>query len=79
MGEDETTVYESETRTGRAEVAAFLRQLADGIEQGRVVLGSGDDRLVIEPPAELGLEVEVELEADGDDEVESSIEIEITW
>jgi amphi-Trp domain-containing protein len=77
--EDEATVFEFERRGNRATVAAFLRQLADGIERGRVELLHDGEKLVVEPPDELELEVEVELEDEGDDGLESSIEIEISW
>jgi amphi-Trp domain-containing protein len=77
--DDEATVYESEMRADRATVAAFLRELADGIERGRIVLGDDEDRVEVEPPEDLELEVEVELGAGRDDRVESSIEVEISW
>jgi amphi-Trp domain-containing protein len=77
--DDEATVFEFERSGDRAAVAAFLRQLADGIERGRVELLHDGEKLVVEPPDELELEVEVELEEEGDEGLESSIEIEISW
>jgi amphi-Trp domain-containing protein len=74
--EDEATVFEFERRGNRATVAAFLRQLADGIERGRVELLHDGEKLVVE---DLEFEVEFELEDGGDEGIESSIEIEIGW
>jgi amphi-Trp domain-containing protein len=77
--DDEATVFEFERYGSRATVAGFLRELADGIERGRVELLHDGERLVVEPPDELELEVEVELEDEGDEGIASSIEIEIRW
>jgi amphi-Trp domain-containing protein len=77
--DDEATLYDHEQQLDRAAVASYLRRIADGIERGRVELGEGAERIVVEPPDDLMLEIEVELEDEGDDGLESSIEIEISW
>jgi amphi-Trp domain-containing protein len=77
--DDEATVMEFKRRGERAAVAALLREIADGIERGRVELREGDDLLVVEPPEHLEIEIEVEIEDEGDEGLESSIEIEISW
>jgi amphi-Trp domain-containing protein len=77
--EDEATVFEFERRGERHAVATFLRDLADGIERGRVDLSHGGETLVVDVPDNLDLEVEVELEDEGEEGLESSIEVEITW
>jgi amphi-Trp domain-containing protein len=48
--EDEATVFEFERRGERHAVATFLRDLADGIERGRVDLSHGGETLVIDVP-----------------------------
>jgi amphi-Trp domain-containing protein len=77
--DDEATVFEHEQQLDRAAVASYLRRIADGIERGRIELGEGAERIVVEPPDDLELEIEVELEDEGDDGLQSSIEIEISW
>lgn len=78
MGE-EVVLFSSEEHTDTERVAAFLRELADKLVEGTVVLSggsSGDVTLAV--PQNVVLEVEVEEERE-DDTVEYSLEVEIEW
>ncbi|MFC7140233.1 HVO_2922 family protein [Halosimplex aquaticum] len=66
--------FESERTATRAEAAAVLRGLADGVDAGAVSIGAGEDAVTAAIPDEFDFEVEYER---GDDEVE--IEVELEW
>lgn len=66
--------YETELTGGRAEIAAVLEAVADGVRAGDVRLGEGADAVSVEMPEELTLEVELENEDE-----EMSLELEIEW
>jgi amphi-Trp domain-containing protein len=74
----ETRLFKSEEPRTRADVGAFLRQLADKLDEGQVTLRQGSEELSLTLPHDLVLEIQVE------DEVKSnatqhSLEIEIKW
>lgn len=56
----ETRIFKSEERLRRSEVSQFLRQVADKIENGQVVLRQGQEELTLAIPRNLILEVQVE-------------------
>ncbi|QLH80172.1 HVO_2922 family protein [Halosimplex pelagicum] len=72
--DDADEAFESERTATRAEAAAALRDLADGVDAGAVALGEGEDALTAAVPDAFEFEVEYERE---DDEVE--IEVELEW
>lgn len=78
MGQ-EVRLFESEERMTRSDVAAFVRQVADKIESGHVVLRQGEQEITLDLPAHATLEVEVEDEDKGARGIEHSLELEITW
>jgi len=78
MGE-EVRLFESEERMSRADVAGFVRQLADKIEAGEVVLRQGEEEITLALPAQLILEVQVEDEDKGAKGIEHSLELELAW
>ncbi|ADI13232.1 amphi-Trp domain-containing protein [Truepera radiovictrix] len=71
--------FKSEERKSRGEVSAFLRQLADKLDEGRITLRSGGEEVVLEPPQQLTLELQVEDEEKGARGVEHSLEVELAW
>ncbi|WP_415378641.1 HVO_2922 family protein [Halosimplex sp. TS25] len=73
-GESAGDAFESERTATRAEAAAALRGLADGVDAGAVSIGAGEDAVTAAVPDEFDFEVEYER---GDDEVE--IEVELEW
>jgi amphi-Trp domain-containing protein len=74
----ETVLFKSEERKGPGEVAAFLRQLADKVEQRAVILRQGNEELRLDLPDSLVLEVKAEEEQSGGGP-KRSLEIEIEW
>ncbi len=75
----ETRLFKSEERKNRSEVAAFLRQIAEKIESGQVILRQGEEELVLELPGDLILEVQVEDEDKKSKGIQHSLELEIKW
>jgi amphi-Trp domain-containing protein len=71
--------FKSEERKGLAEVSAFLRQLADKLDEGRVTLRSGSEAVTLEPPQQLTLELQVEDEDKGARGTQHSLEVELKW
>jgi len=69
------TELDWETRLGRAEAAALLRRVADGLERGdKVELEHGGLELKLGVAEEVELEIEVEI-----DGPETDVEIELSW
>ncbi|WP_420644855.1 amphi-Trp domain-containing protein [Candidatus Leptofilum sp.] len=75
----EVRLFKSEERKSRAEVTAFLHQLADKIEAGQVVLRQGQEELTLAMPHSLILEVQVEDEDKRSKGIQHSLEVEIKW
>jgi len=73
----ETVLFKSEESKGRADVAAFLRQLADKVEAGRVTLRQGQQSVELDIPDRVTLEVKAEEEQSG--HTKRSLEVEIEW
>jgi amphi-Trp domain-containing protein len=74
----ETVLFSSEERTNSQQAAAFLRQLADKIASGTVILRQGDNELVLNLPDHLILELKVEEEVKSGRE-KRTLEIEFEW
>jgi amphi-Trp domain-containing protein len=66
--------HEHEVTGSRAEIAAALSGVADGVLAGRIRLGEGDEAVAVDTPEELTLEVELET-IDG----EVELELELAW
>ena len=75
----EIRLFKSEERHSRSEVCQFLRQLADKIESGQVVLRQGQEELTLAIPTNVFLEVQVENEDKKTKGMQHSLEIEIKW
>ncbi len=75
----EVRLFKSEERKSRSEVAAFVRQLADKIDEGRVTLRQGQEEMSLELPTGLILEIQVEDEDKGTKGTQHSLEVEIKW
>ena len=74
----ETVLFKSEERHNRDTVAAFLRQLADKLATGQVILRQGDQEVILDIPVNLVLEVKAEVEQKRQDN-KRSLEIELEW
>lgn len=67
------TIYEDSRTVSRADLAAWLRQLADQLEdEGKIFYGAAG---TVEVPDRVDCELEIERESDG----ELSVEIEFSW
>ena len=75
----ETRLFKSQEPKNRADVSNFLRQLADKIDDGKVVLSQGSEELILELPQNLVLEVQAEDEEKGAKGIQHSLEVEIKW
>ena len=75
----EKVLFKSEERREAAEVAEFLRQLADRVEQRAIVLRKGDDEVLLTLPPVFTLEVKAEEETSKKGKLEYSLEIELEW
>lgn len=74
----EVVLFKSEEKHGRATVASYLRQLADRLEAGEVVLRQGGDELTLDIPVNVVLEIKAEEET-GRKKTKRSLEVEIEW
>ena len=75
----EVRLFKSEERKSRPEVTAFLRELADKIDAGEVLLRQGSEEIKLEIPQNLVLEIQVEDEDKGSKGTEHSLELELAW
>lgn len=71
--ESDETEHEGERVMDRADGAAILREVADGVEDGRIEI-EGENGFTAEIPAQFELEVEYE----GAEE-EAELEVELEW
>lgn len=74
----ETVLFESEEKKATAEVAGFLRALADKLETGRVTLKQGEKEVVLEIPGNVTMEIKAESEEKRSGTLKS-LEVEIEW
>jgi len=75
----EKRLFKSEEKRNRSDVSAFLHQLADKIDEGRVILRQGQEELSLDLPHNLILEIQVEDEDKKRKGIQHSLEIEIKW
>jgi len=74
----ETILMKSEEKVSRSDAASFLRQLADKLDSGKVMLKQGSEELLLEIPAQITLEVKAEDEPKSKG-TQRSLEIEFEW
>jgi amphi-Trp domain-containing protein len=76
----EEVIFESEATMDRAEIAGYLRQVADSLDAGEpITLSAGDQSTTLEPSARPEFEVKVEREGPTGGPKELSVEFEIEW
>ncbi len=74
----ETVLFKSEEKKDVQSVATFLRELADKVEQQKVVLKQGNKTVKLKIPRTVELEVKAERE-DSKRKSKKKLEIEIEW
>ena len=75
----EVKLFKSEEKQSRADISAFLRQIADKLDTGTITLRQGDNELRLEIPETAILEVQVEEENKKRKGIQQSLELEIKW
>jgi amphi-Trp domain-containing protein len=75
----ETRLFKSQEKRSRAEVSAFLYQLAEKIGAGQVILRQGQEEITLDLPTNLTLELQVEDEDKKRKGIQHSLEVEIKW
>ncbi|MBX0286810.1 amphi-Trp domain-containing protein [Haloarcula salinisoli] len=76
----EEVLFESESDQRREDIAAFLRTVADNLEQGNdITLKAGGESVTMNPPATPTFEVKAEREGPTNGPKELSVEFELEW
>lgn len=76
----EEVLFESESDRSRADIASYLRTVAEKLENGdAITLTSGAESVTLEPPSRPTFEVKAEREGPTDGPGELSIEFELEW
>ncbi|GGN12980.1 amphi-Trp domain-containing protein [Halarchaeum nitratireducens] len=76
----EEVLFESERVHTRAEIAAYLRSVADALERGDdLTLSAGAESVTLTPPSNPTFEVKAEREGPTDGTGELSVEFELEW
>jgi amphi-Trp domain-containing protein len=76
----EEVLFKSESAQSRAEIASYLRSVAEKLERGgSITLTAGSESVTMDPPARPTFEVKAEREGPTDGPGELSIEFELEW
>ena len=76
----EEVLFKSESKQSRADIASYLRTVADKLDSGEAItLTAGDQSVTMEPPASPTFEVKAEREGPAGRPGELSIEFELEW
>ncbi len=73
----ETVLFKSEEKKSAEEIAAILRQIADKIGSGSMTLVQNDNKIVLDFPQSMVIEMKVEEEQGR--KLKKSFEIELEW
>ncbi len=76
----EETLFKSESSQSRADIAAYLRTIADRLDaDGEVTLSAGEQSQTLAVPAQPVFEVKVERETSSSGSAELNLELELEW
>ncbi|ELZ78076.1 amphi-Trp domain-containing protein [Haloferax larsenii] len=76
----EEVLFESESKQSRADIASYLRTVADKLDAGEsITLTAGDQSVTLDPPTSPTFEVKAEREGPVGSPGELSIEFELEW
>jgi amphi-Trp domain-containing protein len=76
----EEVLFKSESDQSRADIAAYLRKVADNLDNGTAIsLKAGSESVTLDPPARPTFEVKAEREGPAGNMTELSIEFELEW
>lgn len=79
MKNKEVILFKTKEWKTRSDVAAFLKQLAAKVDEGRITLKSGSDEVQVQFSDKLELEVELEDKDKAAKGIQHKLEIEIKW
>lgn len=79
MKNKEVILFKTKEWKTRSDVAAFLKQLAAKVDEGRITLKSGNDEVQVQFSDKLELEVELEDKDKAAKGIQHKLEIEIKW
>ncbi|MGD8713674.1 MAG: amphi-Trp domain-containing protein [Desulfobacterales bacterium] len=74
----ETVLFRSEEKKASSDIANTLRQIADKIDDGTMILKQGSEEITLEFPKNMVLELKIE-EEQGKKRLKKSFEIELEW
>ena len=74
----ETVLFKSEEKKASSDIANTLRQIADKIDGGTMILKQGSEEITLEFPKNMVLELKIE-EEQGKKRLKKSFEIELEW
>ena len=74
----ETVLFKSEEKKASSEIANTLRQIADKIDDGIMILKQGSEEITLDFPKSMVLELKIE-EEQGKKKLKKSFEIELEW
>ncbi len=76
----EEVLFESESVRSRAEIASYLRSVAEKLDEGApITLTAGSESVTMDPPSRSTFEVKAEREGPADGPGELSVEFELEW
>jgi len=75
----EVILFSSKEPKARNEVSAFLHDLANRLDEGRVTLRQGDNEIVLDLPDQMVMELKVEDEEKRRKGTQHSLEVELKW
>lgn len=76
----EEVLFETETTQSRADIATYLRRVADSLDAGGdITLRAGEQSVALDPPDRLEFEVKAEREGPQAGKGSLSIEFELEW
>ena len=74
----ETVLFKSEEKKASSDIANTLRQIADKIDDGTMILKQGSEEITLEFSKNMVLELKIE-EEQGKKRLKKSFEIELEW
>jgi amphi-Trp domain-containing protein len=76
----EEILFKSESERSRADIASYLRSVAEKLERGdTITLRAGSESVTLEPSAQPTFEITAEREGPADGPGELSLEFELEW
>jgi amphi-Trp domain-containing protein len=74
----ETILFKTEEKMSRREAASLLRQVADKLDSGKVILQQGKNKTSLKIPDRVEVEIKAEKEV-GRKKTKKKLELEIEW